>query len=406
MRLRKGSILPLIGLCLYILDLSTDSWVGRILIQNCHIRYGALIFWCIFGPSSLFAFLWEIMDTDGCPSISKIFKSLIKAVFAIPYTIFYILQYVITQNHFSLVKAKRARFIEVLFEAFPMATLGLYMAFVIQQVEILNIVSITISLMSLIFGNAISVTFNKFDTEAPASKFIFSFLSGIIDSVFRVVFISFFASLTSPWAFLLTYTAHFLCFYLLLVIKTKKLKLSFNEFLDCLLSLPSSTYDEQYSKYSFRPKSKIAFNTVALMGLIFLTIGNNSESLKRFDENNCDPTVYEYCKDICDHQEAKDDCRFYSRSDRMLRDMLILLWILLVLSTLEGVLERYWNRMPFRQFLKPITDDVGYDVNIEPQPIVVFENSPPQQKETEPDSRKKTSVVIEPRVITLKEEIK
>ena len=300
----------------------------------------------------------------------------------------------------------RARFIEVLFEAFPMATLGLYMAFVIQQVEILNIVSITISLMSLIFGNAISVTFNKFDTEAPASKFIFSFLSGIIDSVFRVVFISFFASLTSPWAFLITYTAHFLCFYLLLVIKTKKLKLSFNEFLDCLLSLPSSTYDEQYSKYSFRPKSKIAFNTVALMGLIFLTIGNNSESLKRFDENNCDPTVYEYCKDICDHQEAKDDCRFYSRSDRMLRDMLILLWILLVLSTLEGVLERYWNRMPFRQFLKPITDDVGYDVNIEPQPIVVFENSPPQQKETEPDSRKKTSVVIEPRVITLKEEIK
>ena len=282
-----------------------------------------------------------------------------------------------------------------------MATLGLYMAFVIQQVEILNIVSITISLMSLIFGNAISVTFNKFDTEAPASKFIFSFLSGIIDSVFRVVFISFFASLTSPWAFLLTYTAHFLCFYLLLVIKTKKLKLSFNEFLDCLLSLPSSTYDEQYSKYSFRPKSKIAFNTVALMGLIFLTIGNNSESLKRFDENNCEPTVYDYCKDICDHQEAKDDCRFYSRSDRMLRDMLILLWILLVLSTLEGVLERYWNRMPFRQFLKPITDDVGYDVNIEPQPIVIFGNSPPQEKGTEPES-----ISIEPRVITLKQEIK
>ena len=307
----------------------------------------------------------------------------------------------------------RARFIEVLFEAFPMATLGLYMAFVIQQVEILNIASITISLMSLIFGNAVSVTFNKFDIEAPASKFIFSFLSGIIDSVFRVVFISFFASLTSPWAFLITYTAHFLCFYLLLVIKTKKLKLSFNEFLDCLLSLPSSTYDEQYKTYSFRPRSKIAFNTIALMGLVFLTIGYNSETLSRFDDKNCDPieypTVYDYCKDICTHLEAKDDCRFYSHSvdsDRMLTDMLILLWILFVLSTLEGVLEHYWNRMPYRQFLKPITDDVGYDVNIEPQPIVIFENSPTQEKETEPESRNKTSVIIEPRVITLKEEIK
>jgi len=399
--MRKGSILPLIGLCVYILDLSTDSWVGRILIRNCHIRYGALIFWCIFGPSSLFAFLWEIMDTDGCPSISKIFKSLLKAVFAIPFTIFYILQYVITQNHESLVKAKRARFIEVLFEAFPMATLGLYMAFVIQQVEILNIVSITISLMSLVFGNAISVTFNKFDTQAPASKFILSFLSGIIDSVFRVLFISFFASLTSPWAFLITYTAHFLCFYLLLVIKTKKLKLSFNDFLNCLLSLPSSTYEDQYKTYSFRPRSKIAFNTIALMGLTYLTIGYSSDFLLKFDHKN----VYEYCKDLCQHP-MKNDCRAYSRSDKMLTGMLILLWILFVLSTLEGVLERYWNRMPYRQFLKPITDDVGYDVDIEPQPIVIFQNSPPQETEPVPESTTKTSALIKPRVITLKDEIK
>ena len=293
----------------------------------------------------------------------------------------------------------RARFIEVLFEAFPMATLGLYMAFVIQQVEILNIVSITISVMSLIFGNAISVTFNKFDTEAPASKFILSFLSGIIDSVFRVIFISFFASLTSPWAFLITYTAHFLCFYLLVVVKTKKLKLSFNDFLNCLLSLPSSTYEDQHKTYSFRPKSKIAFNTIALMGIVYLTIGNSSGSLSKFEKTNVSD-VYEYCKDLCKHP-MQDDCRAYSKSEQMFTDMLILLWILFVLSTLEGVLERYWNRMPHRQFLKPIRDDVGYDVNIEPQPNVVFQNSPPQETEPEPESRK-----IEPRVITLKEEIK
>ena len=291
-----------------------------------------------------------------------------------------------------------------------MATLGLYMAFVIQQVEILNIVSITISLISLIFGNAISVTFNKFDTEAPASKFILSFLSGIIDSIFRVLFISFFASLTSPWAFLMNYTAHFLCFYLLLVIKTKKLKLSFNEFLNCLLSLPSSTYEEQYKTYSFRPRSKIAFNTIALMGLVFLTVGNSSGSLIKCDRKNCEATmnpcnVYEYCKNLCKHP-MQDDCRAYSKSDQMLTDMLILLWVLFVLSTLEGVLERYWNRMPYRQFLKPITDDVGYDVNIEPQPIVIFQNSPPQETEPVPESTTKTSALIEPRVITLKDEIK
>ena len=105
--MEKGSLFALIGLCLYILDCSTDSWVGRILIQNCHTRYGALVFFCIFGPSSLFAFAWEIMETDGCPSISKVFKSLIRAIFAIPLTIFYYLQFVITQNHESLLKAKR-----------------------------------------------------------------------------------------------------------------------------------------------------------------------------------------------------------------------------------------------------------------------------------------------------------
>ena len=294
--------------------------------------------------------------------------------------------------------------------------MGLYMAFVIQQVEILNIVTITTSLMSLVGGNALLGTFNKFDTEAPTSKFIFNFLSGIIDSVFRVLFISFFASLTSPFCFIIIYVAHILCFYLLLVIKTKKLKLSFNESLDCILSLPSSTYEEQYKTYSFRPRSKIAFNTIALMGLVFLTIGNSSENLSKFDRKNCDPTifttVYEYCKDVCNHTmqddhsnaTALDDCRFYSRSDEMLTDMLLLLWILFVLSTLEGVLERYWKSMPYCKFLEPITDDVSYDVNIEPQPIVIFQNSPPQEKETE--STNKTSSLIEPRVITLKDEIK
>ena len=88
---------------------------------------------------------------------------------------------------------------EVLFEAYPQAALGIYMLLVLQQDGLLNWISIVISLVSLVYGQADSVTYEKFDHNAPFSKVIYSGLSGVIDTFFRVIFISFFASLSSPY---------------------------------------------------------------------------------------------------------------------------------------------------------------------------------------------------------------
>ena len=130
---------------------------------------------------------------------------------------------------------------EILFEAFPQATLGLYMMFVLQQEQLLNYLSIGISSLSLIYGMAETVTYQKFDATAPFSKVIFSGLSGIIDNFFRILFISFFASLSSAYCLLLIPITYIVMFYLSISIKHKQIKISFEEIMACYMSLPSST---------------------------------------------------------------------------------------------------------------------------------------------------------------------
>ena len=126
------------------------------------------------------------------------------------------------------------------------------MMFVLQQDEVLNYISIAISSCSLVYGTSESVTFAKFDETAPFSKVIFSGLSGIIDNFFRILFISFFASLSSPYCLLLIPITYVLMFYLTISIKHKQIKIKFDEFLACFYSLPSSTYEFEKIDYSYR----------------------------------------------------------------------------------------------------------------------------------------------------------
>ena len=134
--------------------------------------------------------------------------------------------------------------LEVLFEAFPQSVLQIYMVLVLQQQEILNWMSISISVVSLIYGVAESVTLRKFGHTAPFLKVVLSGLAGIIDTSFRVLFISYFSSISSPYSLFIIPIIYILAFYLTLSIKAKKFKLTFDEFLACLLSLPSSTYED------------------------------------------------------------------------------------------------------------------------------------------------------------------
>ena len=253
---------------------------------------------------------------------------------------------------------------EVLLEAFPQSILGIYMVLVLQQQEFLNYLSICISLLSLIYGIAESVTFLKFqDVNTPFLKVVLSGLSGIIDTSFRVLFISFYASLSSPYVLFIIPTIYISTFYLSLAIRRKEFKLDFEEFLACFLSLPASTYEVKEVEYTLRPNSKLVFNILAVICLCFTT-GEFWEEYPRLEPkvlpfdatNTTNDTVFDYsayCQNVCNVTDISI-CSTFNQSEDVYHGLLITLWVLLVLSTLEGILERFLDIMPHCKFLEPI----------------------------------------------------
>ena len=231
------------------------------------------------------------------------------------------------------------------------------MVLVLQQDELLNYLSITISLASLVYGIAEAVTFSKFDdVTTPFSKVVLSCLSGIVDTAFRVIFISFFASKTSPYVLFLIPIAYVLALYLNISIKHKNFKLTYHEFAACCLSLPSSTYEQKKIYYTLRPKSKLVFNGLAVICLCFAT-GNFWEEYPRLEPKVLpfNATAFDYCKNICNVIDISI-CSSYNQSQDLYYGILICLWVLLALSTLEGILERFVSFMPHCKFLEEIQD--------------------------------------------------
>ena len=229
------------------------------------------------------------------------------------------------------------------------------MVLVLQQDELLNYLSITISLVSLVYGIAQSVTFNKFeDVTAPLSKVVLSGLSGIIDTAFRVIFISFFASITSPYALFLIPITYILVLYLLISIKHKNFKLTYHEFTACFMSLPSSTYEGKEIDYTLRPKSKLVFNVLAVICLCFAT-GNFREEYPRLEPKvlPVNATAFDYCQNVCNVTDISI-CSTFNQSQDLYYGILICLWVLIAVSTLEGILERFLSFMPHCKFLEEI----------------------------------------------------
>ena len=253
--------------------------------------------------------------------------------------------------------------------------MGLYMMFVLQQEELLNYLSIAISSASLIYGTAESVTVKKFGaTTAPFSKVIFSGLSGIIDNSFRILFISFFASLSSPYCLLLIPITYVVMFYLSISIKHNQIKISFEEFMACFYSLPSSTYESYEIDYTLRPQSKLIFNILALACLCF-TSGQFWKHYPQLEPKvlPSNVNIYGYCENICKLTDISV-CTTFNQSEGVYHGILITLWVLLALSTLEGILERYLSFMPHRKFLEEINE--GDKNAVSKQESIVLQENP------------------------------
>ena len=144
-------------------------------------------------------------------------------------------------------------------------------------------------------------------------------------------------------------------FILSIAIKNKSCKLTFYEFMACFPSLASSIYEDRNIRYTLRPTSKIVFNILALICLCLCTVPNWVELL-HIDipqiDTSSNISVCHYCENVCNKTDISR-CRIFSQPPEAYYGVLISLWILLALSTLEGILERFFKFMPHWQFLEP-----------------------------------------------------
>ena len=147
-------------------------------------------------------------------------------------------------------------------------------------------------------------------------------------------------------------------FILSIAIKNKSCKLTFYEFTACFASLASSIYEDRNIRYTLRPMSKIVFNILALICLCLCTgpFWVEDPVLSQIDIPS-NISVHHYCENICNKTEISHPwislCRTFSQPPEAYHGILISLWILLALSTLEGILERFFKFMPHWQFLEP-----------------------------------------------------
>ena len=118
----------------------------------------------------------------------------------------------------------------------------------------------------------------------------------------------------------------------------------------CFAFLASSIYEDRNIRYTLRPVSKIVFNVLALVCLCSCT----AHFWDEFPGSSQIDILYYtiHCENVCNKTETSL-CRKFSQPQEVYDGILISLWILLALSTLEGILERFFKFMPHWQFLEP-----------------------------------------------------
>ena len=117
---------------------------------------------------------------------------------------------------------------------------------------------------------------------------------------------------------------------------------------------------KKLTRYTLRPNSKLVFNVLAVICLCFTT-GEFWEEYPRLEPkvlpfdatNTTNATFFDYCQNVCNVTDISI-CSTFNQSEDLYHGLLITLWVLLVLSTLEGILERFLDIMPHCKFLEPI----------------------------------------------------
>jgi len=360
-------------LCMYCFDVGSDLSVGFDLLNRCHEITGYTVLAFVWIPGvfySLMTFLEADFDDKktGKIDVFTCCQKSITCFFMIFFTGIMTFGFLLAEvfNPNLNRDTKKLKFFEVFYEAYPQLLINLMLMMRLNMYgQTLYVGSCVASFCSLLYGTSDAIAFKKFEDEGGMTKVILCMLSLFIDCLFRSVLISF---LLASWTFdekdsmqkLWIFMAGFLYIFVIMVYlkvhaSNKKVDAPMSAvFKGAMSSLVASAWLDKDLKYTLRFVSKSVFGFLATIALVLRTVEwfNYKESALEMCQNICipgltgknpkNPNFNADNVEDCDNQELA-----LGKSYQL--GIIIGLWSLLLLSLLEGLLEKFTDiPMPFR----------------------------------------------------------
>ena len=245
-----------------------------------------------------------------------------------------------------------------MFESLPQLILNLEAMMIFDVIDTINISSAVFSCISL-YGYASSFPSHKFDiVDPPVAKVVWSILAIIIDVIFCISLSVYMFLTLKYYAFLMP--AAFLIPMIIAVWSHKKMtSVSYGSFfgdiiMNTVMAMITSLHWDVVG-YPYRLLSKLFFNGLATIFLSYeLAIHHPNVTFESH--------LGDICNNMCSlNATIIDKCNEYDETKFLAKESyiqyMVLLWSLLVLSTLEGILEKYFPWMPRNKFLEPIKSE-------------------------------------------------
>lgn len=369
-RERKRKSVAIFVWAMFVLDVGSDVVVGFDLLNRCHTRAGWSILSIIWLPGCMFS-LMKMLNLEDVPNMDCLdllrycITSFLLTFFTLPMTF----GYLIADIFYETDDAKEFKFFEIFFEAYPQVTISL---FIIMRLNISGyqyIASAVISFCSLLYGVADTITFKKFGVDA-FRKTIWCMLSLFVDCLFRALFFSF---LLASWVFPektgvfllgLIYVG-IIAFFIMMKNDGQASKEAVLK--GAMASLVASAWQDSRlevckdgKKQELRFASKMVFNCLGAIALIVRSIQYIGEYIPE-DQLDCTclcPEISSKCPKVLNDQEIKNCLdRSLSLPQHTQLSIIVFLWILLVVSVIEGFMEKMTKLpLPFKKFQEEIPD--------------------------------------------------
>ena len=262
----------------------------------------------------------------------------------------------------------------MMMESFPQFVMSLFIMQALQVREPMNILSCSASAISVLYGlgDFLAMWSSENRAEYPFSKTVWGTLSIFVDTLLRSFTLAYWMTISKAYVLIVPF-AFCIIMGFVIFIKTQDFNVAtfFLSFFNAIVSFGGSSFEDNpdYLKhFTFRPLSKGIFGAILMAFSIFFVI---SASPKIFHNSNMANNYTNFepsqCSILCQGNKTDEEQEAFENYCNNLweniepdtfihQSILIVIGVLFFLSMLEGILEHFFDWMPYKKLYEGSDD--------------------------------------------------